>query len=86
MKTSDPNASNPDYENKNIYLKKDGDILGLHAYGDSTETGWQQIEGWCNAYSNDFKFLGSIYRISRPIEDEAQELMEDGWISIERKT
>lgn len=72
-----------DYESKSIYLKKDDDIIGLHATMAPTEDGLIQMEGWCNAYSNDFKYIGSIYRIFGPIEEEAAELKKDGWVEIE---
>lgn len=77
----------PQFESKDIYLKKGDDVLGLHTYGDQTEHhGFQQMEAWCNAYDADFKFLGSIYRIFGPIEEEAAELKKDGWVEIKKPT
>lgn len=77
----------PDYKTKDIYLKKGEDVLGLHTYGDETaELGFQQMEAWCNAYDEKFKFLGSIYRIFGPIEEEAAELKKDGWEEIQKPT
>lgn len=76
----------PDYENKSVFLKKDDDIIGIHAIGDSTEFGWQQLEAWCNAYSNDWKFLATIYRIFGPVEDEVAELKKSGWIEVQKPT
>lgn len=74
----------PDLESKDIYLKKDKDVIGLHTYGDATETGFMQYEAWANLYDEEFKFLGSIYRIFGPIEDEAKHLIVDqGFVKIE---
>lgn len=74
----------PDFESKDIFLKKDKDILGLHAFGDYTDQGFQQFEAWCNAYDENFKFLGSIYRIFGPIEKEAEELKKEGWTECQK--
>lgn len=73
----------PDFDSKDIYLKKGDDVVGLHTFGDNTECGFMQMEAWANAYDLKFKFLGSIYRIFGPIEDEAAEMKKDGWVEVE---
>lgn len=70
------------YEGKSIYLKKDGDVLGLHAEGFMTDQGFQQIEAWCNAYTAQYKFMGSVFRLFGPIEQEAEEMKKEGWVVI----
>lgn len=80
------NGSDDFYESKSIYLKKDQDILGLHATGYTDEHGqFQNMEAWANHYhyNEQFKYLGSVYRIFGPIEEEAAGLKADGWIEIE---
>lgn len=75
-------SEQPPFELKDVYLKKDEDVIGLHAVGDKTETGFHQYEAWANLYDPSFKFLGSIYRIFGPIEEEADNLKKDGWVEI----
>lgn len=72
----------PPYVGKDIYLQKGDTIVGLHTYGDEFEGKFQQMEAHANAYSLDYKFQGSIYRIFGPIEEEAAALKEDGWIVV----
>ena len=71
---------------KDIYLKKGEDVLGLHMTGMFTDKGIIPMEAWANAYNSTFKYLGSIYRIFGPIEEEAEALKEDGWVEIEGPT
>lgn len=74
----------PDFDSKDIYLCNGEDVIGLHTIGDKTETGFYQMEAWCNLYTSEWKFLRSIYRISGPIEDEATSLKEEGWVEIKK--
>ena len=83
---------------KDIYLKKDGEIVGLHAIGekdaewtlvalDGTETrvkGFQQHEQWGNEYDENHKMLGrGSFRIFGDIEEAAKEMEADGWVTYE---
>lgn len=86
-------------ECKDIYLKsKDGEIVGLHAIGQSdsewtvvgldgtrtTKKGFQQWEQWGNEYDENHKMLGrGSFRIFQDIEELAKELEQDGWVSYE---
>jgi hypothetical protein len=86
---------------KDIYLKKDGEIIGLHAIGekdaewtqvgiDGTRTqikGFMQHEQWGNNYDENHKMLGrGSFRIFEDIEKFAEELEKDGWVSYEGPT
>lgn len=70
-------SDNP-YSSKDIYLKKDGDIIGLHA----TMFVDQQMEAWANHYTLVYKYIGSVFRIFQSIEQEAAEMKLDGWVEV----
>lgn len=74
--------SDQDFEGKSIYLKKHDDIVGVHCTGFSTDQGFEQMEAWVNAYDKEYLFLGSIYRVFGPIEQEAEALKQDGWVEV----
>jgi hypothetical protein len=71
-----------DLENKDIYLKNGQDLIGLHTTGVESESGFYQYDAWCNVYTNDYKFLRSIYRFHCSIEDEAADLKKEGWVVV----
>lgn len=88
------NEEMPPYDSLDIYLTKDGQIIGLHAIGeanskwivkhlDGTEEqkfGFNEMERWGNEYNNDLKMIGrGSFRVHQSIEDVAQELIQDGW-------
>lgn len=85
----------PPFDSKSIYLRKDGNIVGLHSIGendsywtikelDGTEhqkTGFRAIESWGNNYDENYKMIGrGSFRVFKDIEKEAKEFEEDGWI------
>lgn len=70
-----------------VYLKKDGSIIGLHATGHLDGKKFVRLEAWANSYScvkGKLKFSGSIYRIFGPLEDEVKELITCGWTILKR--
>lgn len=87
------------YDSKNIYLKKDDQIIGLHSIGcDNSEwtvsnpfdntvvqmKGFQVIESWGNEYDENYKMLGrGSFRIFGDIEEYAKEMEADGWVRFE---
>lgn len=74
------------YEDKSIYLRKDGEegYLGLHSIGEPIGDGsWIQMDSWANAYSAEKKFQASIFRIYEPLEELAASFVADGWVVVE---
>lgn len=82
---------NENFDSKDIYLEKNGEIIGLHTYGHKSGVGtfmtFMQYEAWANLYEkkNDERtFVASIYRIFGPIEEEAEALKAEGWVVVEQ--
>lgn len=90
----------PQFDSLDIYLQKDGRIIGLHAIGESdakykvvdldgSETmkkGFLAFEQWGNEYDQDYKMIGrGSFRVFGDIEEEAKEFEADGWVRFERK-
>lgn len=86
---------------RDIYLKKDNNIIGLHAIGhpdsewteeaiDGTRTqkhGFNAMEQWGNEYDENHKMLGrGSFRVFEPIEELAKKFEDDGWIVYEGPT
>lgn len=86
---------------RDIYLKKDNEIIGLHAIGydnstwtetalDGTSTdkqGFSAMEKWGNEYDENHKMLGrGSFRVHDDIEKVAKELEADGWTIYEGPT
>lgn len=82
------------YDSKDIYLRKDGAIIGLHSIGmdnqewdlillDGTRVrqyGFQAIESWGNEYDENRNILGrGSFRVFESIENLAKEFEQDGW-------
>src|SRR3989442_381436 len=85
-------------QEKSIYLKKDKEIIGLHAIGEPDsewnlikldgsrvgQKGFKQHEQWGNHYDENHNMLGrGSFRIFDDIEETAKELEIDGWIVYE---
>lgn len=71
---------------KDVYLKKDGHIIGLHAIGDiNPETGeFMQMEIWGNEYDDEHNMLGrGSFRVFDNLENEAKNWEADGWVRFE---
>lgn len=98
---NDPGGYGEGLSSKDIYLKKDGEIIGLHAYGEKdsewtvqnldgtreTVKGFNQYEQWGNYYDENHKMVGrGSFRIFGDIEEVAEDLEKDGWISYEGPT
>lgn len=75
----------PDFEEKNIYLKKDNDIIGLHEIGFTDSDGnWLSYETWGNEYDDRYNMLGrGSFRIFNDIETVAKEFEADGFVRFE---
>lgn len=72
------------FESKDIFLKKDDEIIGLHATGYMDENSqFQSMEAWLNVYDLNRKFLYSAARIFGDLEIEAEALEKDGWKIIQ---
>lgn len=87
-----------DYDSKNIYLKKNNQIIGLHSIGyDNSEwevhnldgsivqmKGFQPIESWGNEYDENYQMLGrGSFRIFADIEEAVKDMETDGWVRFE---
>lgn len=71
---------------KDIYLKKDDTIIGLHAIGDvdPNDGTFYQMEIWGNEYDNEHNMLGrGSFRVFQPLEDAAKEFEADGFVRFE---
>lgn len=71
-----------DWEGKAIYLShpNDTEFVGLHSTGMTDENGvWRSMEAWLNVYGPDRKFQYSASRIFGPIEEEAENMKQEGW-------
>jgi hypothetical protein len=83
-----------DLDLKDIYLRKDNEIIGLHSIGyadpyeytlvelDGTEiqkkTDFMPLETWGNRYNENYEMVGGSFRVHQFIEDEAKEFEADG--------
>lgn len=80
---------------REIYLRKDGQLIGLHAWGydDSIWTeedvngvrteckGFMAMETWGNEYDESGNMLGrGSFRVFQTIESLAQEMETEGWV------
>jgi hypothetical protein len=75
-----------EYQAKDAYMQKKGDkgFIGLHAIGETDENGvFHNMEAWANAYDENRKFVGSIFRIFGPLEEVVQDLELDGFEVVE---
>lgn len=69
---------------KNVYLKKDGAIVGIHAVGDEFEGQFQQFEIWGNEYDDEHNMLGrGSFRVFDTLENEVKNWEADGWVQFE---
>lgn len=87
------------YDEINIFLRKDDEIVGLHCIGekdkdyevmelDGTITqrhGFLAEESWGNYYDEDYNIKGrGSFRVFEDIEILAEEFEADGWVRFER--
>ena len=77
-KIEDPFAG---LEEKSVYLRKDGHIVGFHAIGEYLEDGqFMQLEIWGNEYNEIGDTLGQgSFRVFGTLDAVAKEMVEDGW-------
>jgi hypothetical protein len=65
---------------RNIYLKLNDEIVGLHAIGYEHEGVFDQVDVWGNVYDEDHNMLGrGSFRVHNDIEVEAKSWEADGW-------
>lgn len=77
-------ANEPPWETKNIYLKRDGNIIGLHEAGQTILGEFVSYESWGNEYDNEHNMLGrGSFRVHGLIEPVALEMEADGWVRFE---
>lgn len=88
----------PPYDEMSVYLKKDNEIVGIHAIGEK-DTSWQvhELDGtitqrkgfqamdiWGNQYNSDLKMIGKgSFRVHNDIETEVNSWKADGWVAFE---
>ena len=74
----------PEPISKNIYLKKDNQAIGLHAWGYEFNGNFYSEEVWGNEYDNQGQMIGrGSFRVFNEIEAEAKEFEADGWVRYE---
>lgn len=75
-----------DFESKDVFLRKNGHILGFHAIGHTIEGGqFLQLEIWGNEYDENYNMLGpGSFRVFGTIEAITKEMVDDGWEVFER--
>lgn len=71
--------SDGEYVSKDIFLEREGELVGLHEIGLNDGPNWLRMESWANAYTLQFGFIASIFRIWGPIETTAEEMQAEGW-------
>ena len=73
---------------RDVYLTKDGQIVGIHAIGypenEDGTGGLMQMEIWGNEYDEDHKMLGrGSFRVFDDLENEVKNWEADGWVRRE---
>lgn len=89
-----------EYESLDIYLYKDGEIVGLHAIGDANSSwtveemdgtrtqryGFKSVESWGNYYNDRYEMQGrGSFRCGHDIEAVAKDFESDGWKRFKRQ-
>ena len=88
-----------DFDCKDVFLKKDDDIIGLHAIGiDNTPYQIQELDGtitdhfgfmheqiWGNKYNRDFNMIGGSFRVHTMFDEELKSWLDDGWTIIQKE-
>lgn len=86
-----PGEQNPPQPNpmesmvaRDVYLKKDSQIVGIHAIGEEFDGQFMQMEIWGNEYDENHQMLGrGSFRVFGELEREAQDWEADGWVRYE---
>lgn len=66
---------------RDVYLTKDGEIVGIHAIGDEHEGQFYQMEIWGNVYNEDHEMQGrGSFRVFDTLENEVKNWEADGWV------
>lgn len=74
----------PHHDEIDIWLKKGVDIIHVRASGYKTDQGFCQIDASCDLHDRNFRFLGSLYVILGPVENEIRDLESMGWVRVQR--
>ena len=76
-----PDKTHPVLEIKDLFLRKEGQILGLHATGFvSDDDKFHVRDAWCVAYDSNLRFLANLYKLTWTLEAEIVVLEADGWV------
>lgn len=81
----EPKLEEPQFDSLDIYLKKDDQIVGLHAIGHKEPDGaFYSLEQWGNEYDDEHNMLGrGSFRVHNDIETVAKDFEADGWVRFE---
>lgn len=69
-------------EEKSVYLKKDGNVLQVKAYGYFTDQGFCQVDAGVYLVDAQFRVLAMMYAILGPYESEVVDLKSLGYTEV----